>query len=94
MGAAMLFIDKIDAVGCGIVFLWPLHFADGEWVFNAKTLAGTTLLKTSIASKYRARVVALRNELIDDLCARDIEVVEVGRMMLRTVDGEVSIALH
>lgn len=90
----MQFIDEIDARGCDIVFVWPAHMVDDEWQFDARTLAGTTLLKTSIMSKSRTRVEILRERFIDELDARDIEVVEVGHTMLRTIDGAVTIALH
>ncbi len=91
----MRFIDEIETRGCAIVFIWWPHIAGDEWAFEASTLAGTTLLQTSVVSVSRARIDMLRDDLIKELDARGIEVVEVDdAMMLSAIDGWASVALH
>jgi len=88
------FVDQIEGSGCETVFVGDIHINGDEWSFDIAGLVGKTMLHTSMQSKSRARVDMWRDELLDELDARCIEVIEIACANRPSADSSASIALN
>jgi len=70
------FLDEIDAGECGLVFVTLVSAVDDKFTFEVITLVSETLVHGEFVAQSRKGIEAMRNELIDELDVRDIEVVK------------------
>lgn len=90
----MSFITEIDARGCSIAYVGRPYVVDDAWKLEAIAFCGQTMVKSLSTSPSRGFLDEERDNLIDELNARDIEIFEVDNATMRAVDGVVSVAMH
>jgi hypothetical protein len=95
---AMQFIDdladNIENMDSDISYVGNPCIVGKEWAFEVATLGNRTTLITRYASVSRTRTDAARNDLIAELDARGIEVVEVDYRVVLRIEGSASVTVH
>lgn len=90
----MQIIDEIDERGCSRAYIGRPHMVGDDWMLEAIAFCGQTMVKSLSTSPSRGFLDEERDNLIDELNARDIEIFEVHNATMRAIDGVVSVAMH